>query len=357
MTRFPRPLTAATLAICFLASSCGTDLLGADPDVPPTTAITPKVTVEASPTTTAAPPTSTPEPPESDDVISGVDSDTPTGDQALEVQPAETAGDADQLPLPATAAELAVALSEAERTVRNPGLSDDEVRRWGRRQQQLYRLLAVNEEWKEPVLASVDEDVSSFVALNWVARENLTSLVNSEELAEEMPAWEVVEPLPPQELVDLYKKAEQATGVSWEFMAAINLVETRMGRIRGISTAGAVGPMQFLPTTWAECCEGDPTVPADAIMGAAQYLVDRGGPDNMPKAVRGYNNSAFYVNAVTAYAEVMMSNERAYWGYHGWEIYFRSSAGLVEIPIGYYEPEPVDAEEWVAEHPETLFQG
>ncbi len=33
----------------------------------------------------------------------------------------------------------------------------------------------------------------------------------------------------------------------WYYLAAINLIETRMGRIDGLSTAGAQGPMQFLP--------------------------------------------------------------------------------------------------------------
>ncbi len=92
--------------------------------------------------------------------------------------------------------------------------------------------------------------------------------------------------------------AEDATGIEWEYLAAINLVETRMGRINGVSTAGAVGPMQFLPSTWAECCEGDPTIAADAIMGAGQYLLDRGGPLDMDRAILGYNNSKNYVTAV-----------------------------------------------------------
>ena len=66
-----------------------------------------------------------------------------------------------------------------------------------------------------------------------------------------------------------YRAAEAATGIDWYWLAAIHLQETRMGRIIGTSSAGAVGPMQFLPTTWARCCTGDPTVTRDAIIGAA----------------------------------------------------------------------------------------
>ena len=60
-------------------------------------------------------------------------------------------------------------------------------------------------------------------------------------------------------LLGHYAEAEQLTGIPWYWLAAIHLQETRMGRIEGVSTAGAVGPMQFLPTTWARCCVGDPT--------------------------------------------------------------------------------------------------
>ena len=154
-----------------------------------------------------------------------------------------------------------------------------------------------------------------------------------------------------------YKEAEARSGIGWTYLAAINLVETRMGRIEGISTAGAVGPMQFLPTTWAECCEGDPTDPADAIAGAARYLDIRGGPEDMARAIWGYNNSDHYVAAVIAYATVMAEDEQSYHGYHGWEIYFRSTEGLIRIPRSYEEPEPVPAGEWLARHPETLVTG
>jgi membrane-bound lytic murein transglycosylase B len=67
--------------------------------------------------------------------------------------------------------------------------------------------------------------------------------------------------------------------VPWYFLASINLVETRMGRIHGLSTAGAQGPMQFLPSTWAACCTGDIEDAHDAIVGAATYLKMR--PDDM----------------------------------------------------------------------------
>lgn len=252
--------------------------------------------------------------------------------------------------LPTSPADLAVALNEAELMIRTA----DDPAPWGRRQQQLYRVLSANRDWADETLAAVDESVRPAVELNWDARLNLSALVSSGNLSTILPAWRISAPLPADELVGYYEAAETATGVPWEYLAAINLVETRMGRIEGLSTAGATGPMQFLPSTWAECCEGDPTIDEDAILGAAVYLTIRGAPADMAGSLRGYNNSARYVNAVTAYAKVLEADPAAYAGYHAWDVYFLSAAGLIRMPVGYNEAEPVDAAEWVAANPDAL---
>ncbi len=262
--------------------------------------------------------------------------------------------DPDRLAPPVSPVEMASALTEAETAVRREGLPSDTLDGWGRRQQALYRQLALEETWFDDVLRNVDPSVADAIALNWEARRNLAALLASEEEHHTVPAWHVVAPESADELLEFYKRAEAETGIPWEFVAAINLVETRMGRIQGVSTAGAVGPMQFLPTTWAECCQGDPTNPEDAIIGAATYLTVRGGPEDMTKALWGYNNSDYYVNAVTAYANVMMEDERAYFGYHAWEIYFHTTEGVIRLPVGYEEPLEVDAAEWLVDHPELL---
>jgi hypothetical protein len=263
----------------------------------------------------------------------------------------------DHLPLPIDAASLARALEEAETAVRDPSLAAEDLGAWGRRQQSLYRHLSFHPDWVEDALALGDPALRRAAELNWEARVHLEALVASEGPHTELPAWRIVDPRPADELLGYYKQGESEWGIPWPYLAAINLIETRMGRIEGVSSAGAVGPMQFLPTTWAECCDGDPTDPADAIPGAARYLDIRGGPDDMAKAVWGYNNSDHYVAAVTAYATVMAEDERAYHGYHGWEIYFRSTEGLIRIPQGYQESEPVPATEWLARHPDTLVTG
>lgn len=249
---------------------------------------------------------------------------------------------------------LATDLTATERMIRDPTVDLDDALTAGRHLQRLYALLSQHPEWSGTVLALVGEDIAADVADHWEARRALSSLATSTVLATQLPAWRIVQPLPPDELVALYQEAEAATGVEWEILAAINLIETRMGRIVGYSTAGAVGPMQFLPSTWEECCKGDPTVPVDAIRGAAVYLTHRGAPADMARALRGYNNSDHYVTAVTAYARVIARDPMAYRGLWAFEVYFRTSAGVVHLPVGYDQAEPVDVGLWLADHPEEL---
>ena len=257
-------------------------------------------------------------------------------------------------PLPESPVALSEALTEAERAIRDPTLDSPTAQRWGRRAQRLYSVLTEHREWAPETLASVGEDVALDVELNWTARQNLSALVTSTAPATELPAWRISEPLPPDTLLAYYHEAQDATGVPWSVLAAIHLIETRMGRIEGLSTAGAVGPMQFLPSTWQACCEGDPTVDRDAILGAATYLAQSGAPGNLDRAIYAYNHSDRYVSAVRAYADVLERNELAYRGLHGFEVYFLSSAGLLHLAPGYEEPEPVAAADWLAIHPDAL---
>jgi soluble lytic murein transglycosylase-like protein len=323
--------------VLLVASACGGPAGDAAGDAAPATGSTapPTSTATAATPTTAA--------------------DTTTALAVSTSASTEPMPDPDR-PMPGDAATAAADLVEAERAIRDPEVGPDEAAAWGRRQQRLYRLLASHPDWAEEALA-LDTEVNAAIRSNWEARVALDALVASEGPHPELPAWRVVEPRPVDELLGYYRAGEERWGIDWTYLAAINLIETRMGRIEGLSSAGAVGPMQFLPSTWADCCEGDPTDPADAIPGAAHYLTIRGGPGDMARAIWGYNNSERYVTAVSAYAEVMAADELAYRGYHAWDIFFRSTEGLVVIPVGYEEAEPVPAAEWLAANPEARLTG
>ena len=140
------------------------------------------------------------------------------------------------------------------------------------------------------------------------------------------------------ELLTYYHEAETKFGVPWYFLASINLIETRMGRIRGDSSAGAQGPMQFIPSTWAAYGEGDVNSYRDSILAAGRYLKAAGAPGDMGKALYAYNHDARYVSAVTGYGEVMRADPAAYRGYYGWQVYYPTADGPILMPPGWTKP-------------------
>jgi hypothetical protein len=76
----------------------------------------------------------------------------------------------------------------------------------------------------------------------------------------------------------------------------------------------------------AACCTGDPTIARDAIVGAAEYLVDGGGPADMNAALHHYNPNDGYVTTVTAFAENMRDNPQLYNAYREWQVFYSTSA-------------------------------
>ena len=148
------------------------------------------------------------------------------------------------------------------------------------------------------------------------------------DLATELPAWRIVAPPPAAELRAAYRAAERRYGVDWEYLAAINLVETAFGRIRGTSIAGAQGPMQFIPATWARYGNGgDVNDPPDAILAAARLLRDHGFAQDPADALYHYNNSSLYVDAVLHYAHRITHVPQALAEYYAWDVYVRTPTG------------------------------
>lgn len=113
----------------------------------------------------------------------------------------------------------------------------------------------------------------------------------------------------PANYLRLYRAAGRKYGIPWNLLAAIGYRESTHGRNPGTSTAGARGPMQFMPRTWAQYgVDGDGdgrkdiSNPADAIPAAARYLKASGAPEHVRHALWIYNHSTTYANHVLATA-------------------------------------------------------
>jgi murein DD-endopeptidase MepM/ murein hydrolase activator NlpD len=103
------------------------------------------------------------------------------------------------------------------------------------------------------------------------------------------------------QLVDLWHRAGEAYGVPWEVLGAINKIESNFGQNMGPSSAGAVGWMQFLPSTWQSWGTdatgdgvADPWNPEDAVFSAARYLAAAGAREDLYGALYSYNHASWY---------------------------------------------------------------
>jgi hypothetical protein len=117
----------------------------------------------------------------------------------------------------------------------------------------------------------------------------------------------------PPALLPIYQAAGIQYNVPWPVLAAINDIETDYGRNLSISSAGAVGWMQFIMPTWkkygvnATDSPGppDPYNPVDAIFAAARYLNAAGASKNLGKAIFAYNHANWYVQSVLLRAKLI----------------------------------------------------
>jgi hypothetical protein len=116
----------------------------------------------------------------------------------------------------------------------------------------------------------------------------------------------------PPFLLPIYQAAGIQYNVPWQVLASINEIETDYGRNLSVSTAGAIGWMQFLPSTWKRYAVdangdgvADPYNPVDAIFTAARYLHAAGASKNISNAVFSYNHAGWYVQSVLLRAKLI----------------------------------------------------
>jgi membrane-bound lytic murein transglycosylase B len=122
------------------------------------------------------------------------------------------------------------------------------------------------------------------------------------------------------ELVGHYDKAKRRIGVDQHYLAAIHFVETKFGKVKSNSVAGAQGPMQFIPSTWQIYGRGgNIRDPHDAILAAARLLRANGAPGRYGRALFAYNPSRLYVAAVHHYAKLIARDPYALYFLYTWE--------------------------------------
>ncbi len=300
------------MTLLFLLLACAT------PPVAPSEAPTPAPEIAAAP-----PPEPEPEPP------------------ALE--PAE-------LSLASHPEALAAQLVQVEETLRDPAHQGPVLHSWGHRQQVIYRALTRDPVLEASVMEALPEQWREVAALNIAATRDASGTVTRKRGT--LPDWTIAPPTPAEALLRHYQEAEELHGVPWEILAGIHLVETRTGRLRGLSHVGARGPMQFMPATWKAYGEGDIDDDRDAILAAGKYLAAMGAAENVDKALWAYNHSDRYVRSVKAYAQVLARDPLAYRGYHGWEVWYRTTLGVVWLPVGYSEAAKIPVGPYCESHPE-----
>lgn len=251
---------------------------------------------------------------------------------------------------PVDPVQLADGLISDELALRDPSTPEPGLVAAARRQQVAYRAIGRHPEWDSTIRPRIPPALLQTYDLNVDARRQLAAMAPPR--SDTLPPWRIIAPPPAEELLGLYREAEAATGVAWNYLAAINLIETRLGSIAGVSTAGAQGPMQFMPQTWAAYGKGDVNAPRDAIMAAGRYLAANGFATNRDRAVYAYNHANEYVRAVNDYATVIGSDPAAFGGYYRWDVYYNTTAGDVLLPIGYAENTRIPVADYLATHPQ-----
>jgi membrane-bound lytic murein transglycosylase B len=278
---------------------------------------------------------------------------TGCGQSAVHADPTSVAAEAPsgaQPKLAADPAQLADDLVADEHTLRDPSAGEPALTVAARRQQAAYRAIAKHPDWDAVIAPHIPTPLADTYHRNIDAGRQLSAMTAPRDT---VPPWVIQAPAPADELQGYYHDAQSASGVDWNYLAAVNLVESRFGRINGNSPDGAQGPMQFLPATFAAYgAGGDIHAPRDAIFAAGRYLAANGFAADRDGALHHYNHSAAYVRAVNDYAAVLAADPGSFAGYYRWDVYCKTTSGDILLPVGYSSSNPIPADEYLASHPQ-----
>jgi soluble lytic murein transglycosylase-like protein len=227
--------------------------------------------------------------------------------------------------LAATLTQTTSALDDAIQQWRGAGgRPPDDVVLYALYQQRIYRLLVRDERLARLTLARLPR------SLVGVSRDLLLAQRELYRLTPGIPTHtiKVGSAASAPVLLAYYREAQRRFGVPWNVLAAVNFVESKFGKLRSASAAGAQGPMQFMPATWSQYGLGGNVHDAhDAIIGAANYLRASGAPRDLRRALHAYNPSAAYVDAVLRYARRIGSTRTMFYALYNWQVFVKTPAG------------------------------
>jgi soluble lytic murein transglycosylase-like protein len=193
-------------------------------------------------------------------------------------------------------------------------------------EQRLYRLLAREPKLADAVLPTLP------ASLRATTRDLLVAHRELYRLTPPLPPRAAIKAgpaAPASSLLADYRDAERRFHVPWNVLASVNFVESKFGKLRNASASGAQGPMQFMPATWAAYGLGGNVHDAhDAILGAANYLHASGAPRNLRRALRAYNPSPAYVDAVLRYARRMPA---MFYDFYNWQVFLKTRHGELRV--------------------------
>ena len=196
-------------------------------------------------------------------------------------------------------------------------------------QQRIFRTLTKNERMEKKVVPLLPARVKRFYAGTIAAQEELASITGT---SEKVPRFEYAEAEAPHRLWRYFREGEKRFRIKDHMLAAVMFIESKFGKVLGPSVAGALGPMQFLPSTWdAYGGGGDIMDPHDSVIGAARYLNASGGPERMRDALFAYNPTEPYVNAIQIYARQIAHDERNFYMYYFWQVFVSTEDGDVQL--------------------------
>ena len=223
-------------------------------------------------------------------------------------------------------------LAAIERWADDPGLSTApprDVRLLALHQYRLTTALTQGPKLLDATVAFLPRALAGQVRANATAGAKIRSLIAP---IEGESTLRTQQPEPAGALRSYYDEAQERFGVDWEVLAALNFIESRFGRARSASPAGARGPMQFILSTWkAYGMGGDIDDPQDAILGAANFLHTAGAPGKYRRPLYYYNHSWEYVDAVLLYARQIMRDPRNWLAYYNWPVVVVTTEGELRL--------------------------